>query len=744
MASSMTALDAALKNLSRNSVDSAISTTSSDRTSSQYDQATSPEIAGLFKAAGGPEALVQHLLRERQSLYQQNAQLWKVVNDQRAMVARLNRNAELAVQEKEKYRKGFDNLLTNLALFKSPEAHDGSNLLAGLEPPSMDVLTSMTQPGSGPPDLVSALLGHGGQNSSAADGPMAAHLLAQSIDRQNSPTATEALPEPSQYSPKPQELARGGLDQAPDTGEKMRPRSDESSENVRIPTSRPPAPSRTPRSHPENMPRSHPENMPRSHPENMPPVKPPSRGPPPHSGFEFSLPDRGLPNAHPISRPGSRTDQAPFEDVETDSVSDVQEIIDQSRMQHRVRAENFQEQQRSSVESGIERSLSSKSDLGTLRTLSGGPERLGRTAEEGAGSQIGGPSISGLAKLQLLQDSAALAARADALGRAGDKKQKKRGLFGIGSKTRDSQDSSTAGSDAGSVAPTTQPGGNRVFGAPLEEAAQYYPPARVDVALPAVAYRCLQYLDSHGAVREEGIFRISGSSSAIKELRERFNARGDVDLVGAGGITGQPLDIHAIASLLKLYLRELPEQILTKNLQWQFIRLADAPDSSEKLAALTQLARRLPRANAALLKHLFSLLIKIISKADVNKMSVRNIGIVFLPTLNMAAPVFSMLLQHYEIMFGIAPEACELPSLSYPEAEAETEPPSVATARSSVSSRTDSLSSRPSTSSSHRLRRTESRDTIRSDKSVRLAPMAAKQGQNARYGLGHMTNTGRG
>jgi RalA-binding protein 1 len=43
-------------------------------------------------------------------------------------------------------------------------------------------------------------------------------------------------------------------------------------------------------------------------------------------------------------------------------------------------------------------------------------------------------------------------------------------------------------------------------------------------------------------------------------------------------------------------------------------------------------------------------------------MTVRNVGIVFSPTLNIPAPVFAMFLQNYEAVFGVEPDQYELPS----------------------------------------------------------------------------------
>jgi RalA-binding protein 1 len=58
-----------------------------------------------------------------------------------------------------------------------------------------------------------------------------------------------------------------------------------------------------------------------------------------------------------------------------------------------------------------------------------------------------------------------------------------------------------------------------VFGVTLDEA--------LDVAqianLPAIVFRCIQYLESKEADQEEGIYRLSGSSAVIKSLKDRFN-----------------------------------------------------------------------------------------------------------------------------------------------------------------------------------------------------------------------------
>ncbi|KAL8376801.1 hypothetical protein RB595_007764 [Gaeumannomyces hyphopodioides] len=272
-------------------------------------------------------------------------------------------------------------------------------------------------------------------------------------------------------------------------------------------------------------------------------------------------------------------------------------------------------------------------------------------------------AISGPRDPQPIADSASWGSKTPAVSALEEKKARKRSFFGF-SKARTSSDGNDSlfGGDSNSVPGSSGPNGysgpiRQVFGAPLGEAVRYNAPLDVKVPLPAVVYRCIQYLESKNAIAEEGIFRLSGSNVVIKQLRERFNTESDVNLVTDSNYH----DIHAVASLLKLYLRELPTTILTRDLHAHFLSVTEMPNSAAKIAALGDLVERLPQANATLLRYLIAFLIKIINNAGQNKMTVRNVGIVFSPTLNIPALVFAMFLQNYEGIFGIDAEQYELP-----------------------------------------------------------------------------------
>ncbi|KAI0818152.1 hypothetical protein GGR55DRAFT_60596 [Xylaria sp. FL0064] len=305
------------------------------------------------------------------------------------------------------------------------------------------------------------------------------------------------------------------------------------------------------------------------------------------------------------------------------------------------------------------------------------PRRRGTTSPE-LPEKLGTSlyAISAPKDPHIISDSASWGSKTNLLQPAPsteEKKQRKRSFFGFGPKARSSSDDqdplyNSSGGSTPQPQPETRGPVRQVFGAPLAEAVRYCGPVDTNVPLPAVVYRCIQYLDLRDAILEEGIFRLSGSNLVIKQLRERFNQEGDVNI-----LTDETYyDIHAVASLLKLYLRELPTTILTRDLHMQFVAVTEMTNHQEKIAALSELVQRLPLANETLLKYLIAFLIKIINHSDMNKMTVRNVGIVFSPTLNIPAPVFALLLQNYQGIFGIQPEEYELPS---PVSDSDSRPP---------------------------------------------------------------------
>lgn len=201
-----------------------------------------------------------------------------------------------------------------------------------------------------------------------------------------------------------------------------------------------------------------------------------------------------------------------------------------------------------------------------------------------------------------------------------------------------------------------------VFGLPLADAVEYCAPFNLNVQLPAVVYRSIEYLRFRNALNEEGLFRLSGSNITVKTLKERFNNEGDVDLVDAE----EYYDVHAVASLFKTYLRELPSPLLTRDLHIEFMKVLELESQVDKISAFNVLVHRLPKANFELVRAMSEYLLEVTENAAKNKMTIRNMGIVFSPTVNIPTPVFNSFLSEFNTIFGQAPGQQDTPASASP------------------------------------------------------------------------------
>lgn len=82
--------------------------------------------------------------------------------------------------------------------------------------------------------------------------------------------------------------------------------------------------------------------------------------------------------------------------------------------------------------------------------------------------------------------------------------------------------------------------------------------------------------------------------------------------------------MHAVAGLLKLYLRELPTNVLTTERREEFVKVTEMDDKATKIKALNELVHSLPIENFELLRALSGHLLRIVENSDVNKMTIRN------------------------------------------------------------------------------------------------------------------------
>lgn len=82
--------------------------------------------------------------------------------------------------------------------------------------------------------------------------------------------------------------------------------------------------------------------------------------------------------------------------------------------------------------------------------------------------------------------------------------------------------------------------------------------------IPGVVMRCISEVELRG-MDVEGVYRKSGGSSQVNQVRSGFEAKADFD------ISDPDLDIHSITSALKNYFRRLPVPLITFDVYDQFL-----------------------------------------------------------------------------------------------------------------------------------------------------------------------------
>ncbi|CAB1312398.1 unnamed protein product, partial [Coregonus sp. 'balchen'] len=100
---------------------------------------------------------------------------------------------------------------------------------------------------------------------------------------------------------------------------------------------------------------------------------------------------------------------------------------------------------------------------------------------------------------------------------------------------------------------------------------------------------------------EEGLFKMPGQTNHVRELQDAFDC-------GEKPVFDSNTDVHTVASLLKLYLRELPEPVVPFNKYTEFLSTAQllAKDQEEGIFELGRQVKTLPQVNYNLLKYICS------------------------------------------------------------------------------------------------------------------------------------------
>uniref|UniRef100_A0A2K6RAL9 Family with sequence similarity 13 member A n=1 Tax=Rhinopithecus roxellana TaxID=61622 RepID=A0A2K6RAL9_RHIRO len=177
--------------------------------------------------------------------------------------------------------------------------------------------------------------------------------------------------------------------------------------------------------------------------------------------------------------------------------------------------------------------------------------------------------------------------------------------------------------------------------------------------IPAIVWNIVEYLSQHG-LTQEGLFRVNGNVKVVEQLRLKFESGVPVELGKEDG------DVCSAASLLKLFLRELPDSLITSALQPRFIQLFQDGRNDVQESSLRDLIKELPDTHYCLLKYLCQFLTKVAKHHMQNRMNVHNLATVFGPNCFHVPPglegmkeqdlcnkIMAKILENYNTLFEV-------------------------------------------------------------------------------------------
>ncbi|XP_038572030.1 rho GTPase-activating protein 1 [Micropterus salmoides] len=180
-----------------------------------------------------------------------------------------------------------------------------------------------------------------------------------------------------------------------------------------------------------------------------------------------------------------------------------------------------------------------------------------------------------------------------------------------------------------SIKPTAQPPTSplhspplpgQVFGVPLKLLRQ-----RSDGdSVPVVMRDTITFLLEQG-LEIEGIFRRSANVTLVKDVQLRYNSGETVNF-------RELEDVHLAAVILKTFLRELPEPLLTYQLYNDIVNFTSVSGDGQA-EVMKALVESLPEENYDSLRYLITFLAQVSANSDVNKMTNSNLAVVFGPNL---------------------------------------------------------------------------------------------------------------
>uniref|UniRef100_A0A8C5DAV3 Rac GTPase activating protein 1 n=1 Tax=Gouania willdenowi TaxID=441366 RepID=A0A8C5DAV3_GOUWI len=144
-------------------------------------------------------------------------------------------------------------------------------------------------------------------------------------------------------------------------------------------------------------------------------------------------------------------------------------------------------------------------------------------------------------------------------------------------------------------------------------------------SIPPLVISCVSEIEQRGLC-EAGLYRLSGSYVQVKDLKEEFL------LTNMVPVLSEVENINTVTGLLKDFLRNLKEPLLTFRLTQAFMDAAEVSDEENSFSLLYQSISDLPKANRDTLAFLVLHLQRVAESLE-TRMDIHNLALVFGPTI---------------------------------------------------------------------------------------------------------------
>ncbi|XP_047537658.1 ralA-binding protein 1 isoform X2 [Vanessa atalanta] len=179
-----------------------------------------------------------------------------------------------------------------------------------------------------------------------------------------------------------------------------------------------------------------------------------------------------------------------------------------------------------------------------------------------------------------------------------------------------------------------------IFGVPLQQSVERSR-CHDDTGLPLVIRDSIDFLQAHG-LKSNQIYRTEPDKIKLQQLRKLFTDRGPT--------FPYHWDVPVACAMLKSFISELPDSILTQELHGQFEQ-ATAIAEPQREATMITLISKLPACNHSLLGWLMRHFENVVANEQTNHANIQTIATAMGPALNMSLNLLTYFISKADKLF---------------------------------------------------------------------------------------------